>query len=63
MLLPGVSINTSPTDYDPVKQLQLMRFDVKPERYGYFKWRVCAPLKVGVWSFRIPGGYRSDAVQ
>ncbi|HYM85267.1 MAG TPA: ABC transporter substrate-binding protein, partial [Pseudoxanthomonas sp.] len=27
MLLPGVSINTSPTDYDPVKQLQLMRFD------------------------------------
>ena len=27
MLLPGVRINTSATDYDPVKQLQLMRFD------------------------------------
>lgn len=29
MLLPGVRINTSATDYDPVKQLQLMRFDGK----------------------------------
>jgi branched-chain amino acid transport system substrate-binding protein len=29
MLLPGVRINTSPTDYDPIKQLQLMRFDGK----------------------------------
>jgi len=29
MLLPGISINTSATDYDPVKQLQLMRFDGK----------------------------------
>ncbi|PWT76528.1 MAG: branched-chain amino acid ABC transporter substrate-binding protein [Proteobacteria bacterium] len=29
MLLPGVTINTSPTDYDPIKQLQLMRFDGK----------------------------------
>jgi branched-chain amino acid transport system substrate-binding protein len=27
MLLPGVKINTSPTDYYPVQQLQLMRFD------------------------------------
>jgi len=27
MLLPGVRINTSATDYDPIKQLQLMRFD------------------------------------
>jgi branched-chain amino acid transport system substrate-binding protein len=27
MLLPGVKVNTSATDYDPVKQLQLMRFD------------------------------------
>jgi branched-chain amino acid transport system substrate-binding protein len=27
MLLPGVRINTSATDYEPVKQLQLMRFD------------------------------------
>jgi branched-chain amino acid transport system substrate-binding protein len=29
MLLPGVKINTSPTDYFPVQQLQLMRFDGK----------------------------------
>jgi ABC-type branched-subunit amino acid transport system substrate-binding protein len=27
MLLPGVRVNTSATDYDPIKQLQLMRFD------------------------------------
>ena len=29
MLLPGIRINTSATDYDPIKQLQLMRFDGK----------------------------------
>jgi branched-chain amino acid transport system substrate-binding protein len=29
MLLPGIKINTGPTDYEPVKQLQLMRFDGK----------------------------------
>ena len=28
-LLPGVRINTSPTDYFPIEQLQLMRFDGK----------------------------------
>ena len=27
MLLPGIRINTSATDYDPIEQLQLMRFD------------------------------------
>ncbi|HWE73098.1 MAG TPA: ABC transporter substrate-binding protein [Stellaceae bacterium] len=27
MLLPGISYNTSPTDYRPLKQLQLVRFD------------------------------------
>ncbi len=27
MLLPGIRINTSASDYDPVEQLQLMRFD------------------------------------
>jgi ABC-type branched-subunit amino acid transport system substrate-binding protein len=27
--LPGIRINTSPTDYFPIKQLQLMRFDGK----------------------------------
>jgi branched-chain amino acid transport system substrate-binding protein len=26
-LLPGVTLNTSPTDYNPVKQLRLQRFD------------------------------------
>ena len=29
MLLPGIRVNTSPTDYFPVQQLQLMRFDGK----------------------------------
>jgi branched-chain amino acid transport system substrate-binding protein len=29
MLLPGVRLNTSPTDYYPLKQVQLMRFDGK----------------------------------
>jgi branched-chain amino acid transport system substrate-binding protein len=29
MLLPGVRIDTSTTDYEPIKQLQLMRFDGK----------------------------------
>jgi hypothetical protein len=27
MLLPGVTVNTSPTDYRPIKQLRLVRFD------------------------------------
>lgn len=27
MLLPGIKINTSPTDYQPIKQAQLRRFD------------------------------------
>jgi branched-chain amino acid transport system substrate-binding protein len=27
MLLPGITINTSPTDYAPLQQLQLMRFE------------------------------------
>ena len=27
MLLPGIRINTSPTDYVPIKLMQLMRFD------------------------------------
>jgi len=29
LLLPGIRVNTSATDYDPVEQLQLMRFDGK----------------------------------
>lgn len=27
LLLPGIRVNTSATDYDPIEQLQLMRFD------------------------------------
>jgi branched-chain amino acid transport system substrate-binding protein len=27
MLLPGITVNTSPTDYDPIKQMRLQRFD------------------------------------
>jgi ABC-type branched-subunit amino acid transport system substrate-binding protein len=27
MLLPGIAVNTSPENYDPIRQLQLMRFD------------------------------------
>ena len=26
VLLPGISINTSPTDFAPISQLQMMRF-------------------------------------
>ncbi len=32
--LPGIKINTSPTDFFPVKQKQMMRF--KGERWEYF---------------------------
>jgi branched-chain amino acid transport system substrate-binding protein len=28
MLLPGITVNTSPTDFAPIKQLQMMRFTV-----------------------------------
>ena len=35
MLLPGVSINTSPTDFYPIKQMQMMKFDgTHWERFG-----------------------------
>jgi hypothetical protein len=27
MLLPGIKINTSPTDFYPIEQMQLARFD------------------------------------
>ena len=26
-LLPGITLNTSPTDYDPIKQMRLQHFD------------------------------------
>ena len=34
MLLPGITINTSATDFAPVSQLQLMRF--KGEKWELF---------------------------
>jgi branched-chain amino acid transport system substrate-binding protein len=34
MILPGVTINTSPTDFAPIKQLQMMRF--KGEKWELF---------------------------
>jgi branched-chain amino acid transport system substrate-binding protein len=35
MLLPGIEINTSPTDYAPLKQLQLIRFEGQTwKRFG-----------------------------
>lgn len=34
-LLPGITLNTSPTDYRPIRQLQMARFDGKTwERFG-----------------------------
>ena len=38
LLLPGVRLNTSPTDYHPIKQLQMLRFDGK-------SWEVLGGMK------------------
>lgn len=43
MLLPGISINTSPTDFAPVKQVQMARFDGE-------RWRLFGPLLSGAVS-------------
>ena len=40
MLLPGIKINTSPTDFAPVKQVQMGRFDGT-------RWRLFGPLITG----------------
>ncbi len=40
MLLPGIKINTSPTDFAPVKQVQMARFDG-------VQWRLFGPLIAG----------------
>ena len=40
MLLPGITINTSPTDFAPVKQVQMGRFDGE-------RWRLFGPLLTG----------------
>jgi len=40
MLLPGITINTSPTDFAPIKQIQMARFD------GH-RWELFGPLISG----------------
>ncbi|HVC56855.1 MAG TPA: ABC transporter substrate-binding protein [Stellaceae bacterium] len=40
MLLPGITINTSPTDFAPVKEVQMARFDGE-------RWRLFGPLIAG----------------
>jgi branched-chain amino acid transport system substrate-binding protein len=39
-LLPGVKINTSPTDFAPIKQLQLMKFEGE-------RWQLFGPVMGG----------------
>jgi branched-chain amino acid transport system substrate-binding protein len=43
MLLPGITINTSPSDFAPVKQIQMARFDGE-------RWRLFGPLISGAVS-------------
>jgi branched-chain amino acid transport system substrate-binding protein len=40
MLLPGITINTSPTDFAPIKQVQMGRFDGE-------RWQLFGPLLTG----------------
>ncbi len=40
MLLPGIKINTSPTDFAPIKQVQMARFDGE-------RWQLFGPLITG----------------
>jgi branched-chain amino acid transport system substrate-binding protein len=40
MLLPGITINTSPTDFAPIKQVQMGRFDGE-------RWELFGPLLTG----------------
>jgi ABC-type branched-subunit amino acid transport system substrate-binding protein len=40
MLLPGITINTSPTDFAPIKQVQMGRFDGE-------RWQLFKPLLTG----------------
>jgi hypothetical protein len=39
-LLPGITINTSPTDFAPVKEVQLRRFNGE-------RWEVFGPIMSG----------------
>ena len=43
MLLPGITINTSPTDFAPIKQIQMARFDGE-------RWQLFGPLISGAVS-------------
>jgi branched-chain amino acid transport system substrate-binding protein len=40
MLLPGITINTSPSDFAPIKQIQMARFDGE-------RWQLFGPLISG----------------
>jgi branched-chain amino acid transport system substrate-binding protein len=40
LLLPGVTINTSPTDFAPIKQVQMARFDGE-------RWKLFGPILTG----------------
>ncbi len=40
MLVPGIRINTSPTDYYPIEQMQMMQFDGE-------RWRLFGPVVSG----------------
>ncbi len=40
MLLPGIKVNTSPTDFFPIEQLQMARFDGK-------EWKLFGPILTG----------------
>src|SRR6266849_4410087 len=40
MLLPGIKINTSPTDFAPIKQIQMARFDGE-------SWKLFGPVITG----------------
>ena len=44
MLLPGITINTSPTDFAPIKQVQMARFD--GERWQLFGSVISSQLRV-----------------
>jgi len=43
MLLPGITVNTSPTDFAPIKEVQMARFDGE-------RWQLFSPLIKGAVS-------------
>ena len=40
MLLPGIKINTSPTDFFPIEQMQMLRFNGE-------RWEAFGPVITG----------------